>query len=54
MYDPMRRETERLGRSGFTTRFLGLGQVGHAFTPSLQAYLPEALAWLNGAGVAGS
>jgi predicted esterase len=51
MHDPMRRETERLVRSGFTTRFLGLGPVGHAFTPSLQEYLPEALRWLKEPGV---
>lgn len=51
MHDPMRRETERLVRRGFTTRFLGLGPVGHAFTPSLQEYLSEALRWLKQPGV---
>jgi predicted esterase len=51
MHEPMRRETERLVRGGFTTRFLGLGPVGHAFTPSLQEYLPEALRWLKEPGV---
>jgi predicted esterase len=50
MHGPMRRETERLVRGGVTTRFLGLGPVGHAFTPSLQEYLPEALRWLKEAG----
>ena len=50
MHEPMRRETERLLHGGFTTRFLGLGQVGHAFTPSLQDYLPEALRWLKEPG----
>jgi predicted esterase len=54
MHDPMRRETERLVRGGFTTRFLGLGQVGHAFTPSLQTYLPEALEWLGAGDRVGS
>ena len=54
MYEPMRRETERLSRGGFTTRFLGLGPVGHAFTPSLQDYLPEALRWLKEESAAGS
>jgi len=54
MFEPMRRETERLSRSGFTTRFLGLGPVGHAFTPSLQDYLPEALQWLGEEAPAGS
>jgi predicted esterase len=48
MHDHMRRETERLARSGFTTRFLALGPVGHAFTPSLAQYLPDALLWLGG------
>ena len=47
MHGPMRRETERLVRGGIATRFLGLGPVGHAFTPSLQEYLPEALRWLK-------
>jgi predicted esterase len=47
MHDHMRRETERLARSGFTTRFLALGPVGHAFTPSFALYLPEALRWLG-------
>jgi predicted esterase len=51
MHDPMRRETQRLVRAGLTTRFLGLGPVGHAFTPSLQDYLPEALRWLKEPGV---
>jgi predicted esterase len=54
MNEPMRRETQRLVRSGFTTRFLGLGPVGHAFTPSLQEYLPEALRWLKEPGAVGS
>jgi predicted esterase len=54
MHEPMRRETERLLRGGFTTRFLGLGPVGHAFTPSLQGYLPEALRWLKEPGAVGS
>jgi hypothetical protein len=58
MHDHMRRETERLSRSGFTTRFLALGPVGHAFTPSLARYLPDALLWLGQApapdGTAGS
>lgn len=43
----MRAETARLLRGGFTARFLGLGPVGHGFTPSLQNYLPAAFAWLN-------
>jgi predicted esterase len=54
MHAPMRRETERLVRRGFTTRFLGLGPVGHAFTPSLQEYLPEALRWLKAPALVGS
>ena len=48
MHDPMQRETERVRRSGFQARFLGLGPVGHSFTPSFSNYLPEALAWLSG------
>jgi predicted esterase len=52
MHDHMRRETQRLLRAGFTTRFLGLGPVGHAFTPSFADYLPQALSWLRaGEGV---
>ncbi|HEX2874907.1 MAG TPA: hypothetical protein VHP33_26835 [Polyangiaceae bacterium] len=47
MNQHMRAETARLLRGGFTARFLGLGPVGHAFTPSLQSYLPAAFAWLN-------
>ena len=54
MHDHMRRETDRLQRAGCTTRFLGLGPVGHAFTPSFAEYLPEALRWLNEPSVAGS
>ncbi len=47
MHDHMRRETQRLSRAGFPTRFLGLGPVGHFFTPSFAEYLPEALRWLT-------
>jgi predicted esterase len=47
MHEHMRRETRRLERSGFAARFLGLGPVGHLFTPSFAQYLPEALRWLN-------
>jgi len=47
MHDHMRRESDRLLRAGFTTRFLGLGPVGHAFTPSFAEYLPQALGWLR-------
>ncbi len=54
MHEHMRRETDRLTRAGFTTRFLGLGPVGHAFTPSFAEYLPEALRWLKEPGVVGS
>jgi predicted esterase len=54
MHDHMRRETDRLVRAGFTTRFLGLGPVGHAFTPSFAEYLPQALSWLKESSVAGS
>ena len=51
-HDHMRRESERLLRSGFTSRFLGLGPAGHAFMPSFAQYLPEALRWLRaGEGV---
>jgi pimeloyl-ACP methyl ester carboxylesterase len=49
MHDHMRRETQRLSRTGFTARFLNLGPVGHFFTPSFATYLPEALRWLDGA-----
>src|SRR5258706_507720 len=33
-HDHMQHESQRLARSGFTTRFLGLGPVGHFFTAS--------------------
>lgn len=49
MHDPMQREAERARRAGLQTRFMGLGPVGHFFTPSFAEYLPQALAWLNGA-----
>jgi predicted esterase len=48
MHDHMQRESLRLLRGGFPTRFLGLGPVGHTFTPSFDDYLPEALRWLRG------
>lgn len=48
MHDHMRNETQRLARAGFRARFLGLGPVGHFFTPSFADYLPEALRWLHG------
>ena len=47
MHDHMQREARRLERAGFETRFLGLGPVGHVFTPSFAQYLPEALRWLE-------
>jgi predicted esterase len=45
-YEHMQREASRVARRGVSARFLGLGRVGHALTPSLASYLPEALAWL--------
>jgi acetyl esterase/lipase len=48
MHDHMQREAERARRAGLQTRFLTLGPVGHAFTPSFAEYLPQALAWLSG------
>lgn len=47
MHDPMQRESERAIRAGFNARFMDLGPVGHAFTPSFASYLPEALRWLD-------
>lgn len=47
-YQPMQRETARLLRGGGAVRFLGLGPVGHAFTPSFGEYLERANAWLRG------
>lgn len=49
MHNHMQAEARRLARGGFPIRFLGLGPVGHSFTPSFQQYLPEALDWLRGA-----
>jgi predicted esterase len=46
-HDHMLREAARLARAGFSARFLGLGPVGHFFTPSFAEYLPEALDWLH-------
>ncbi len=48
MHDHMQRETERVRRAGLAARFLDLGPVGHAFTPSFGTYLPRALSWLSG------
>jgi predicted esterase len=47
MHDHMRQQSQRLQRSGARARFLGLGPVGHSFTPSFADYLPEALRWLE-------
>jgi predicted esterase len=47
-YQPMQREAVRLTRAGVSARFLGLGPVGHAFTPSFGRYLERACAWLSG------
>jgi hypothetical protein len=47
MHTPMQREAERALRNGVRARFLDLGPVGHAFTPSFAHYLPTALTWLN-------
>ena len=47
MHDPMRRETARALSIGIHARFLDLGPVGHAFTPSFAGYLPGALSWLS-------
>jgi predicted esterase len=46
-HEHMRREAARLERAGFRARFLGLGPVGHFFTPSFAEYLPGALEWLH-------
>ena len=43
----MQAEARRLRRGGFDARFLGLGPVGHFFTPSFAEYLPRALDWLE-------
>lgn len=48
MHDHMQRQTRRLARGGFSAHFLGLGPVGHVFTPSFAEYLPQALSWLDG------
>ena len=49
MHGHMQSQSRRLARAGLPIRFLGLGPVGHAFTPSFQEYLPQALEWLRGA-----
>ena len=51
MSNHMQAETRRLRRGGVNARFLGLGPVGHFFTPSFAEYLPQALDWLDGDGV---
>jgi predicted esterase len=48
-HDPMQREADRMRHAGFQARFLDLGPVGHAFTPSFAEYLTQALSWLSGA-----
>jgi predicted esterase len=47
MHDHMQRQTRRLARGGFSAHFLGLGPVGHFFTPSFAEYWPQALTWLD-------
>ncbi|HEY4105211.1 MAG TPA: hypothetical protein VGM44_15040 [Polyangiaceae bacterium] len=47
MHDAMQREAARAVRVGIHARFLDLGPVGHAFTPSFANYLPIALEWLD-------
>jgi predicted esterase len=47
MQGHMRGQATRLERAGLQARFLGLGPVGHAFTPSFAQYLLEALRWLR-------
>jgi len=47
MHDVMQREAARAERAGFAARFLDLGPVGHALTPSFADYLPVGLAWLH-------
>ncbi len=49
MHDPMQHEAQRLQRAGFPSRFVGLGPVGHIFTPSFANYLPGAWSWLTAA-----
>jgi predicted esterase len=51
MHEHMRRQSERLLHGGFAVRFLGLGPVGHAFTPAFAEYLPQALSWLRTEGI---
>jgi len=48
-HDAMQHEAQRLERAGISSRFLGLGPVGHIFRPSFANYLPSAWSWLNGA-----
>jgi predicted esterase len=48
-YGHMQSESRRLARAGVPIRFLGLGPAGHAFTPSFQEYLRQALEWLASA-----
>jgi predicted esterase len=47
MHDPMHPAAARAAGAGMSARFLDLGPVGHAFTPSFARYLPVALAWLS-------
>jgi hypothetical protein len=46
-HDHMQRETLRMQRAGMHARFIDLGPIGHAFTPSLASYLPDSLSWLQ-------
>jgi len=47
MHDPMQHEAARALGVGVSARFLDLGPVGHAFSPTFAHYLPAALAWLS-------
>lgn len=46
-YEHLQREARWVSRRGVSARFVGLGRVGHALTPSFADYLPEAFAWLT-------
>jgi len=46
-FEHMRQQSRQLSGAGFPASFLGLGPVGHYFTPSFERYLPRALSWLH-------
>jgi len=46
--ESMRALADRLSAGGLETRWVSLGDVGHAFPPDMQARMADAVAWVRG------